>query len=91
MSTDEWTKWMEKLHTVSKYNTSKYKRKLTSAGDERMSSKSIGIVAICVLISVALVILVMDAPKVIGHLSFIQTFLKARLYQPQKDANKKGK
>ena len=68
ISIEEWTEWMENTNKMPKRNTSKYRRKLTSAGDERLSSKSIGIVAICVLISVAVIILVMDAPKVVYHI-----------------------
>ena len=81
---------MENLNTISRKNTSKYKRKLTSAGDERISSKSIGFCAVSVLISIALVILIIDAPILLTNLRLIRGFMKSRIYHPHKEENKKG-
>lgn len=84
MTTEEWTVWLTNTHAITKYNTSKYKRKLACAGDKRTSSASIGIVAIIVLTSFAGVIIILDSPTVISNITLIHGALKAKIYKPQK-------
>ena len=50
---------------------SSYKRKMTSARDERTSSRAMGILGITVLVSLAVLILAIDAPLLLVHFKML--------------------
>lgn len=68
MTVEQWTEWFSKTQSIAKNNTSKYKRGLISAGDGRSSAASVGVVAAITLTIFAVLIILLDVPKIIRNL-----------------------
>ncbi|XP_045157204.2 uncharacterized protein LOC123523607 [Mercenaria mercenaria] len=68
---EEWQELFVLTNTVSKQNTSRYKRKLSSVKDQRTSALTIGITALSVLIALLLYIITTDISRISKSVSYI--------------------
>ena len=74
MSEEELVQRLETIRkelTLDKTILSSTRRKRESANDDRMSAKGIGIVGACILCTVVLLIVLMDAPTIVSNIVLI--------------------
>lgn len=65
MTSAEWSEWYSDTNVYDKRTTSKYRRSLTSAEDDRRSAVSVGVVAVSFMAAVGVLTVIMDVIKVI--------------------------
>lgn len=68
LTTTEWSEWYSDTHGYDKHTTSKHRRSLISAEDDRTSAMSMGLVSVSFITAIGVLMIALDVIKVIFEL-----------------------